>query len=62
MSGTLVLPGWAGAVVAGLLGLFVLYVRWSLKSLHDRNENRLERMEHTILEIDRRLIRIERRE
>lgn len=59
MSGDLTLPSWAAAVVVAVLGLLVLYLRWSLKTLLDTNVSRLQRIEDTVHEIDRRVIRIE---
>lgn len=66
MTGDLNVPSWAAGAVVGLIGLLLLYVRWSLKSMHDLAQGRLERIEgsmsqlsSTVHEIDRRVIRIE---
>lgn len=53
------LPSWAAAIVCSAFGILVLYVRWSLRTLHDQQQIRLQRIEDTVHEIDRRVIRIE---
>jgi hypothetical protein len=59
MTGDVQIPTWAATLFCALLGVLVLYVRWSLKTLHDLAQTRLARMEVTVNEIDRRVVRIE---
>lgn len=59
VTGTVEIPAWAVALVGAFLGLLILYLRWSLKNLHDLATGRLERIDTTVHEIDRRVVRIE---